>query len=280
MSILYGVFIQTKLYRIKADITKCDKNKEFLFDIPVIIGEGPDWEAASTAKFRINSVDISVKPAYNFCTMASSEMGKVSVDFPVRMAFYSGSTVLEKGFDKFSKYMLDSKVELGTATTGIKAQYGGAVYKTTLKSDVNEETTDLKTSDILQKDQTSGWIDNYSLENLSVILQKGRIAVCVKVSDLIVDPTDYLTETGNGNNDNDNGNGSTRRIINSILERRRTYGVEPEEKKGKKVGRQNPPPVVDKKYYSDNTAQDGSLILDYPFYVTQIYDVSYQRQAN
>ena len=79
MTQLHGTFIQTELFKIKSDITKA--TQDFLVDIPIVIGQGKDWKAANISKFIINDVDIAVKPAYNFCTQASSEMGKVSVDF-------------------------------------------------------------------------------------------------------------------------------------------------------------------------------------------------------
>ena len=56
-----------------------------------------------------------------------------------------------------------------------------------------------------------------------------------------------------------------------------------EEKKVIKKGRQqistpapDPTPVTDADGYCDNLV-DGKLMLDYPFYVTQVYDVTYQR---
>lgn len=266
MSTLYGTFIQTKLFRIKADVTKM--TKDILINIPLLIGEGDDWKVANISKFRINSVEICVKPAYNFCTQASSEMGKVSVDFPVRLAFYSGNTVGEKEPETFSEYMLDSKVELGTATTGIKAQYGGSIFKTILSQvPAGEEIT---TDELQQKEQTSGWIDNFTLQNSRAVLQKGRVALGVKLSDLVVDKENLIT--------GDEGTGATRRIIRAILNRKEVF--EGEKKVVKKGGRTgcNPTPV-DEKIYCDNVV-DGKLILDYPFYVSQVYDVTYMRTAN
>lgn len=278
MTQLHGTFIQTALYKIKADITKA--TKDFTVNIPLIVGEGPDWPAAKISKFVINDVDISVKPAYNFCTQASSEMGKVSVDFPLRLAFYSGNTVAEKDLTSYSEYALDSRVELGSATTGVKAHYGGSVFKTTLINEATEDQGALKPSDILQKDQTSGWIDNYTLDNLRAVIQKGRVVVSIKLADLKVDKDHLIT--------GDDSNGAARRIIRSILNRKKAFGKEQEDKKEEKKavrkGRQQefeeqpPAPTVQGEYC--DSVVDGKLTLDFPFYVTQVYNVTYQRTAS
>lgn len=275
MTQLHGTFIQTELFKIKADVTKC--TKDFLIDIPLIIGQGDDWKAANISKFVINDVDIAVKPAYNFCTQASSEMGKVSVDFPVRLAFYSGNTVAEPQLGSYSDYSLDSRVELGSATTGVKAHYGGNIFKTLLYDEIPESTDELKKSDVMQKDQIKGWVDNFTLENPRAVMQKGRVVVCVKLSDLKVDKDHLIT--------GDDTTGATRRIIRAILNRKRMFGAQ-EEKKVQKKGRQQisqpapePTPVPESDGYCDNLV-DGKLMIDYPFYVTQIYDVTYQRTVN
>lgn len=275
MTQLHGTFIQTELYKIKADITKA--TKDFLVDIPLIIGQGEDWKAAQISKFIINDVDISVKPAYNFCTMASSEMGKVSVDFPLRLAFYSGNTVAEGQLASYSDYALDSRVELGSATTGVKAHYGGNIFKTLFFSEVSE---DIASSDIMQKDQIKGWVDDFTLENPRAVLQKGRVVVCVRLADLKVDKDHLIV--------GEDSNGATRRVIRAILNRKKMFGKEEpakEEKKAVRKGRQQPAPepepeptpdVPEADKYCDSLV-DGKLMLDYPFYVTQVYDVTYQR---
>jgi len=272
MTQLHGTFIQTELFKIKADITKV--TKDFLIDIPLVIGQGEDWKAANISKFIINDVDIAVKPAYNFTTQASSEMGKVSVDFPVRLAFYSGNTVAEGQLPSYSDYALDSRVELGSATTGVKAHYGGNIFKTLLFDEIPESTDELKKSDVMQKDQIKGWVDNFTLENSRAVMQKGRVVVCVKLADLKVDKDHLIT--------GDDSTGAARRIIRTILNRKRMFNAQ-EEKKILKKGRQQisqpapePTPVPDADGYCDNLV-DGKLMLDYPFYVTQIYDVTYQR---
>ena len=272
MTQLHGTFIQTELFKIKSDITKA--TQDFLVDIPIVIGQGKDWKAANISKFIINDVDIAVKPAYNFCTQASSEMGKVSVDFPVRLAFYSGNTVAEGQLASYSDYALDSRVELGSATTGVKAHYGGNIFKTLLFEEIPESTDELKKSDVMQKDQIKGWVDNFTLENPRAVMQKGRVVVSIQLSDLKVDKDHLIT--------GEDSNGATRRIIRSILNRKRMFNGQ-EEKKVIKKGRQQistpapePTPVTDADGYCDNLV-DGKLMLDYPFYVTQVYDVTYQR---
>lgn len=278
MTQLHGTFIQTELYKIKADITKA--TKDFLVDIPLIIGQGEDWKAANISKFVINDVDIAVKPAYNFCTMASSEMGKVSVDFPLRLAFYSGNTVAEDQLASYSDYALDSRVELGSATTGVKAHYGGNIFKTLLFEELPENTEELKKGDVMQKDQIKGWVDDFTLENPRAVMQKGRVVVCVKLSDLKLDKDHLIT--------GEDSNGATRRVIRAILNRRKMFSKgEPakEDKKAVRKGRQQQqqppepepqPDVPDADKYCDSLV-DGKLMLDYPFYVTQVYDVTYQR---
>ena len=283
MTELHGTFIQTELYRIKADITKA--TKDFLIDIPLILGQGEDWKAANISKFVVEDVDIAVKPAYNFCTQASSEMGKVSVDFPLRLAFYSGNTVAEGQLASYSEYALDSRVELGSATTGVKAHYQGKVFKTLLYSEIEPSDT-LDTSDIMQKDQINGWVDNFTLENPRAVLQKGRVIVCVRLDDLRLDKEHLIT--------GDDSNGATRRVIRAILNKKKMFAkpVKQEEKKvvSKKAGRQQPPPqpepqpdpdeVPEEDKYCDNiNSETKSLMLDFPFYVTQVYKVTYQRTA-
>ena len=194
-------------------------------------------------------------------------MGKVSVDFPIRLAFYSGNTVGETEPETFSEYMLDSKVELGTATTGIKAQYGGSVFKTILSQVPSGDT--ISSDELQQKEQTSGWIDNFTLDNKRAVLQKGRIALGIKLSDLVVDSENLIT--------GDEGNGATRRIIRAILNKKGSGEKKVAAKKGGRTG-SNPTPS-EEKTYCDNLV-DGKLMLDYPFYVTQVYDVTYMRTAN
>ena len=84
MSTLYGTFIQTKLFRIKADVTKL--KADILVNIPLLIGEGSDWEAAKISKFKVNSVEICVKPAYNFCTSSTPVLSKyLNVIIPAKL---------------------------------------------------------------------------------------------------------------------------------------------------------------------------------------------------
>lgn len=282
MTQLHGTFIQTELFRIKADITKA--TKDFLVDIPILIGLGEDWKAANISKFRINDVDVSVKPAYNFCTQASSEMGKVSVDFPLRLAFYSGNTVAEEQLPSYSDYALDSRVELGSATTGVKAHYQGSVFKTLLFADLPEDKSDLTPSDIMQKEQPTGWIDNFTLQNTRAIMQKGRVVVCVRLADLKLDKDHLIT--------GDDSNGATRRVIRAILNRKKMFAKPVEEERkvaSKKAGRQQPPPQppvdpnevpIEDRFCDNLDEKNGTLMLDFPFYVTQIYDVTYQRTVN
>lgn len=279
MTQLHGTFIQTELYKVKVDITK--NTKDVLVDIPLIIGQGDDWKAANISKFKIDDVDISVKPGYNFCTQASSEMGKVSIDFPMRLAFYSGNTVGEGQLPSYSDYALDSKVELGYATTGVKAHFGGNIFKTLLFEEVPESSENLEKTDVMQKDQIKGWVDDFTLENPRAVMQKGRVVVCIKLTDLKVDKDHLIT--------GEDSTGAARRIIRAILNRKKMFGKEEpvkEEKKAVRKGRQQPPPtpepeptpepVPEADKYCDSLV-DGKLFLEYLFYVCQIYNVTYQR---
>lgn len=282
---------QTELYRIRSEVI--DAKKDFIFNVPIVFPEGEDWKALNYEKIQIDDVEIEVKPYHNFSTMAGSGQGKISGDFPVYMTFYTGNTAGEETVMNFSKLLLTGRPARGTATTGVKVKYGAQYFKTVL-SKVPETEGEIKSS-IVNKTNDTNTIDDFNMESENVILQKGRVVVCVRHEDLMIKAKNLLTEgnsVSDGEQGNGNGNGASA-ILRHIKEK---AGVKETvvEVKEKKRSRKNPKPdeptddqdeLKDYLYPEDPiTIGEGadakkSLILDYPFWITATFHIHYWRKA-
>lgn len=289
---LKAKLIQTKLRRFRANVVGA--TKDFLYVVPVLFPEGPDWQSLNATKIELEDVEVEMKPYYNFATLSGSDKGVVSGDYPVYMNFYTGNTAGETESRDMSKYILAGNYVLGSATTGVKARYGGKYYKTIFSKEVSKEDLEQWKEYIANKDNDSNTIDDYNLESGKILLQKGRVVICIRKDDFMLNADEVITEE---NPTGEEGTGSTGNgaILRHLAQKRGVKEVQEEapRKKGRKVasgnpGSQNPPPQpVDDKVYCEDpiVIDDGDgkshkeLIIDLPFWIITTLHIKYWRAA-
>ena len=270
---------QTHLFRLRSDIMKAEG--DYLFIENLTFPDGEDWKALNANKIQLIDAVVEVKPYYNFATMAANGKGQISGDFPVYMNFYTGNTVAEEIPMNFSKIILSGKYVRGSATTGVKATYGPEYFKTVLATAPQTES-DLAKANIANKENASQTIDDYLMESDKIVLQKGRVVICIRQSDFHV-PKENLLTAPNSVEGADSG------TAGSILRHLKCKAGKPIEeedlskgKKGRKGG--NPNTTNDYLYPEDpvvigeGSSAEKSLILDYPFWVTTKYTFKYWRK--
>lgn len=270
---------QSQLYRVRANLINSEG--DFLFINNIMFPEGEDWKALNYSKIQLRSVEVEVKPYYNFATMSASGAGKISGDFPIYVNFYTGNTVAEKVPMDFSKIILAGKYVKGSATTGVKGEFGSQYFKTVLdKKPTTEE--DLTKANVDLKDNDTTSIDDFNMESEKVILQKGRVVVCIRQSDFHV-PKENFLDKPNSSKDEETGSANAGAILRHLRAKAGEPVVEEGRKKGKKGG--NPITPVDGYLYPEDPIEEGegtaktqSLVLDYTFWLICKYNITYWRK--
>lgn len=269
MSITTTVY-QNNLYRVNADLLKAEG--DFIFIDNLLFPNGPDWEGLNIEKFDIDNVEVEVKPYYNFATMAAQGAGKISGDFPIYVNFYSGNTVGDSVEMDFSKFILSGKYVKGSATTGVKAEFGGRYYKTVL-STAPESVSDITKQNIANKENATNTIDDYSAASDKTVLQKGRVVVCIRTSDFKVPEENYLTAPNSSKKPA--GDSSSTAILRHL--KGKCQVEQQPEIEGRKKGKKTPAPVT-QDIFCEDSSSDGKLVLDYAFWVLSKYTITYTRK--
>lgn len=300
---LTAKIVQTKFRRFRANVVGA--TKDFMYVIPILFPEGPDWDDLHAAKIQIEEVEVEIKPYYNFATLAGADKGVVSGDYPVYMNFYTGNTAGEDESRDMSKYILSGKYVLGSATTGVKARYGAIYYKTVLDGAITDKDQsaieDIK-SKIRNKENADKTIDDFLLLSDSVILQKGRVVLCLRKDDFMMKTNEVVTETNPGTGENGNGNNGA--ILRHLLEKGKKAGkpetvADQPRKKGRKIqsssggsggngGNDNDPEPLDPNITycedpiiveDDAGKKHWELMIDLPFWVMTTFHIKYWREA-
>ena len=288
---LAAKIVQSKFRRFRANVVGA--TKDFMYVVPVLFPEGSDWDSLNASKIQLEEVEVEMKPYYNFCTLAGSGKGVVSGDYPVYMNFYTGNTALELESYDMSKYILSGKYVVGSATTGVKARYGSLYYKTVIDKEPSADTTqeELKSS-IVTKENSDNTIDNFLMENGKFILQKGRVVICLRKSDFIMDTDEVVTEE-NPTGEAGKPNGAILRHLRSKMHQPEAPAKEAKEAPKKRTRKQTPPqppqptPVVDPNTYCEEpiVVEDGDgktheeLIIDLPFWIITTFQIKYWRNS-
>lgn len=288
---LAAKIVQSKFRRFRANVVGA--TKDFMYVVPVLFPEGSDWDSLNASKIQLEEVEVEMKPYYNFCTLAGSGKGVVSGDYPVYMNFYTGNTALELESYDMSKYILSGKYVVGSATTGVKARYGSLYYKTVIDKEPSADTTqdELKSS-IVTKENSDNTIDNFLMENGKFILQKGRVVICLRKSDFIMDTDEVVTEE-NPTGEAGKPNGAILRHLRSKMHQPEAPAKEAKEAPKKRTRKQTPPtppqpqPVVDPITYCEEpiVIDDGDgksheeLIIDLPFWIITTFHIKYWRNS-
>lgn len=288
---LAAKIVQSKFRRFRANVVGA--TKDFMYVVPVLFPEGSDWDSLNASKIQLEEVEVEMKPYYNFCTLAGSGKGVVSGDYPVYMNFYTGNTALELESYDMSKYILSGKYVVGSATTGVKARYGSLYYKTVIDKEPSADTTqeELKSS-IVTKENSDNTIDNFLMENGKFILQKGRVVICLRKSDFIMDTDEVVTEE-NPTGEARKPNGAILRHLRSKMHQPEAPAKEAKEAPKKRTRKQTPPtppqpqPVVDPITYCEEpiVIDDGDgksheeLIIDLPFWIITTFHIKYWRNS-
>lgn len=288
---LAAKIVQSKFRRFRANVVGA--TKDFMYVVPVLFPEGSDWDSLNASKIQLEEVEVEMKPYYNFCTLAGSGKGVVSGDYPVYMNFYTGNTALELESYDMSKYILSGKYVVGSATTGVKARYGSLYYKTVIDKEPSTDTTqeELKSS-IVTKENSDNTIDNFLMENGKFILQKGRVVICLRKSDFIMDTDEVVTEE-NPTGEAGKPNGAILRHLRSKMHQPEAPAKEAKEAPKKRTRKQTPPtppqpqPVVDPITYCEEpiVIDDGDgksheeLIIDLPFWIITTFHIKYWRNS-
>lgn len=292
---LEAKIIQTKFRRIRANVVGA--TKDFMYVIPILFPEGPDWESLHAAKVQIEEVEVEMKPYYNFSTLAGSGKGVVSGDFPVYMNFYTGNTAGEDESRDMSKYILAGKYVMGSATTGVKARYGALYYKTILAEGVDskdEAAIENLKNKIRNKENADKTIDDFLLFADNVLLQKGRVVVCLRKDDFMLKSDEVVTET---NPDGSNGNGNNGAILRHLIGKSKkpvTPVVETKEAPRKRTRKNpgpepqpDPDPVLpegityceDPILVEEDDGKHWELMIDLPFWIITTLHIKYWREA-
>ena len=288
---LSAKIVQSKFRRFRANVVGA--TKDFMYVVPVLFPEGSDWDSLNASKIQLEEVEVEMKPYYNFCTLAGANKGVVSGDYPVYMNFYTGNTALELESYDMSKYILSGKYVVGSATTGVKARYGSLYYKTVIDKEPTADTTqdELKSS-IVTKENSDNTIDNFLMENGKFILQKGRVVICLRKSDFIMDTDEVVTEE-NPTGEAGKPNGAILRHLRSKMHQPEAPAKEAKETPKKRTRKQTPPtppqptPVVDPITYCEEpiVVEDGDgktheeLIIDLPFWILTTFHIKYWRNS-
>ncbi len=262
---------QSKLFRIRADVAARDTEDVITKNIPLVFPEGPDWKYIKTQceKFRVDNVQIEVKPYYNFATAASAIVpGKVTGDFPIYMSFYNGNTVGERDDADMASLILTGRYHKGSATSGVKADFSSEVFKTIFQNNGNEKT-------VVNKDTESGLFDGSLLSNENVALQLGRIGLSVRKDDFHVE------------------DGTATSMLARHLKSKAGIAEDAKEEKETKPAKKSrkqpapepePEPTPDEgKYdynYPDLLDKDNHLYVDYLCYITAKINISYNRKSD
>lgn len=302
---------QCSPWRIRANLL--EQTRDFVAVEQIFFGGDYDWKALKAERLTIRSVEIEVKPAYNFTNMAAYGQGVITCDFPVYVNFYMTNTASEDFQIRNWGDYLTGKTAMGYATTGVKSTYDGTWYKTTY--DLNS----LKDGkyQIIGKDNGTASIDDWQLKGENIALQKGRVVVYIKLADFKLPKGHCITagnallpgetvepkpDDGQGGEDGD-GQGVIRFDLMRYLRKKSGMPEEPENVviKGKKESgrkaKRNPPPPVDPDTPSADTPETGFregwvedvivtadkkevLTLDYTFWVKAIFRIVYQRGSN
>lgn len=287
-----ATIVQTKLCRFRANVVGA--TKDFLYVIPVLFPEGPDWASLNASKIEIEEVEVQMKPYYNFATLAGADKGVVSGDFPVYMNFYTGNTAGEPELKDFSKYILSGKYVMGSATTGVKARYGALHYKTVLSESVEDKESSELSDLIANKENTDRTIDNFNLDSKKIILQKGRVVICIRKDDFMLKTDEVVTEE----HPDGSGNEAIRR---HLLSKGKPAVVEKKVEKEvpRKKARRNPPPGPEPEPEPEPTPVDDGityceepvviddgdgkthreLLIDLPFWLITTFYIKYWRNA-
>ena len=235
---------QSDYRMIDADLMTA-KDGEFVFYVPLVVNYEGDWASLNCEKLYIDGLDVEVKPDFNLAVQPEEELGRVNTDFPVYINYYTGNTAGEQDPPAWSDCILAGKYSDATATSSMKASYGNLVYKTILEA-APGEGEEIQLKDIRDKQNTTSTQDGFNLESSKVILQKGRVAICIKTKDFWCDPSsEVLKDTGVLRS-----NGAILRMLRE--KQRRLEGVreakeEPEKKEReapkRKCAKQNQPPT-------------------------------------
>lgn len=283
-----ATIVQTKFRRFRANVVGA--TKDFLYVIPILFPEGPDWDSLNASKIDIKEVEVQMKPYYNFATLAGAEKGIVSGDYPVYMNFYTGNTAGEPELKDFSKYILSGKYVMGSATTGVKARYGSLHYKTVLSETVEDkESTDLS-GIIANKENTDRTIDDFNLASKKIILQKGRVVICIRKDDFMLKTDEVVTEE----HPDGSGNEAIRRhLLSKGKPVEKKVEKEIPRKKARKHPGPNPDPDPEPEPVDDGITyceepvviDDGDgkshreLLIDLPFWLITTFYIEYWRNA-
>lgn len=276
---------QSKLHRIRVNIANMTKeeaeNGVFLFNIPVVFPEGPDWDNLNAEKIQIQSCNVEIKPYYNFTSMAGSGMGKVSGDFPIYLDFFMGNTVGEDDGTEMSKYILAGKYARGSATTGVRSTYGGQYFKT-IFAEVPTSEDGVKRGNIANKENAAETIDDVCLENPRIVLQKGRIVIAIRKADfMVMEKSSYI-------DGDSSSNGSARAVFNYL--KNKVGFAEPANadlkvKKSKKTPAPEPADFTGSLIEEPIVVDDGEgkshkeLYIDLPFWLFFELEVDYWRRG-
>lgn len=277
---------------------------DFVFYVPLVIDGKGDWASLNCEKLYIDGLDVEVKPDFNLAIQPEEELGRVNTDFPIYINYYTGNTAGENDPVAWSDCILAGKYSDATATSSMKASYGNLVYKTILEA-APGEGQEITVQDIRDKQNTTSTQDGFNLESSKVILQKGRVGICIKTKDFWCDPsTEVLKNTGVMGS-----NHSIARMLRerqSRLEGAREAKEEPEKKEReapkRKCAKQNPPPqptpvepennerATTRVYCNDPVLVDvdeasgkpgrWTLKLKFGIHIISRYTIRYVRQGN
>lgn len=251
----------TKLYHLKYDLIQ--KEGDQVVNIPIILGEGEDWEKLlrMAIKVKVDSVSVKVKPWDDFITPGGEEEGFVSGDYPVYMVMIDGNTLTDNEAMTISAAAVSGRYAAGRRCTGLNGAFGDKLYLTTFTDDLNKTFQKTTTQEPVDSDQ-------WTLPNN--VYQSGKIVVGIN-------PKDF-----EATKESDCSSAARKFMMNKMrkMERMQQEKEAPKEEQPVKKSKKQPAPVDYSNVYKDKTVTDSDgkqhLYVDDWFWVETSANVDYQ----
>lgn len=256
---------QTYPVRIECNVADSEDDREMVI-VPLILGEGNDWDKIDPEMFKIKDVNISINPYYqNSMVVNQSIEGYVSGDYPVYVQAFSGNTYNEGDATKMNELIFTGTYLSAGSNSTIRTNFKSKnIYKTVINSD---DKTQAVNKEVISRGTV---IDGSLLKNPNVVLQLGHIAMSIRKEDF---QPKYIS----GKND------STGTMLSSIEKRRKKIELLQEKEKEKHIckGKMQPKPEPEPEP-SDNKYVDslvnGKLICNYQAYIRAEITIEYTRK--
>ncbi|GAB1219003.1 hypothetical protein ENUP19_0011G0029 [Entamoeba nuttalli] len=247
---------QTYPVRIECNVAESEDDREMVI-VPLILGQGADWDKIDPEMFEIKDINITINPYYQNSMMVNQSIeGYVSGDYPVYVQAFSGNTYNEGDATKMNELIFTGTYLSAGSNSTIRSNFKSKnIYKTVINTD---DKTQAINKEVISRGTV---IDGSLLKNPNVVLQLGHIALSIRKEDF-----------------QQRKNDSTSTMLSAIEKRRKKIeGIEEKHIcKGKMQPKPEPEPSEDNKYV--DTPVGGKLICNYQAFIRAEITIAYTRK--